>query len=58
MCCPTTIHFWIAKRNMKDSFIKKAIVCVELSISAETGYLGLPPARGYGVIQIVSIVIF
>jgi hypothetical protein len=43
---------------MKDSFIKKAIACLELSISAETGYLGLPPARGYGVIQIVSIVIF
>tara|TARA_Y100000294_G_scaffold20770_1_gene17626 strand:+ start:154 stop:285 length:132 start_codon:yes stop_codon:yes gene_type:complete len=43
---------------MKDSFIKKAIACLELSISAETGYLRLPPARGYGVIKIVSIVIF
>jgi len=54
----TTTHFWIAKRNMKYSFTKKAIVVVELSISAETGYLRLPPARGYGVILIVSITNF
>jgi len=43
---------------MKYSFTKKAIVVVELSISAETGYLRLPPARGYGVILIVSITNF